>query len=1040
MTRNAKLLPYASVAIVIVLAATLHAELDDLGVDEDLDLGEPDQVGAAADDFDKLVEGKKEPDYGGLRSAHLSYVTHWRFVRPERVKRGQKLKGPFHWHTKRGLASPIAGEPITALLTVPEGGEYRLFLRHVIDVQKPRPVTLAITPVKSVPTATWEDDGPTVRHVFGSVLLLRAKTGKQNEAKLPVRFEAGHQLIGPVLDPATVWEYWDAKLDKGIYRFSFRSEARAAQVHTLFLSLSRDFRPSFASDEKHKVFDRLYMRFRVHDPSRRPATFNVSAGLTYHWRGRPVPGSTEPAWGWSVGKAQEVPLDKWSPFIEATDAMVPGPGPWSTCRMGFSGVGDGTAEIQFAWFPNPGAAMHSVRTGIGNSGAMMRVPHGNGTVRTRPGKPVWGMWAKSYLERVQPEGEIVERYFRWAKDAEQRLGIGPDHPRPRHVHITTSCRVGPAYRARAAEMLAILGVNWVEGAPASIVDKYGLYDEWSAYHVNDAAGLAKGKSQEERAKLTKVKVGDEIGTYTDPGGINGNPSRREAFHGYLREQAEAQGMSLFEFLGVQNAEKLDCLASLPPEAGRFQRRLYYHSHRFCHLASVPNYKRITDGLHRLFPNVNVYNNYSPHPVFLTGTTMNHTDWFVLCRHRAQSLAWGEDWAWGSWNLRTREWCVSFYAALVECAARKHSYPSGFYVGSNCANSARKLFSCLAHGLQWLHLYDWGPIDGWAEGSNSWSERASEYYDVMAGCCALGPADLIVAKGKRWPRRAGVLYNRSHEIINGGTGRLNHDWMWTFIGLKCAKVPTEVILEEDLEPEVLKQYGALVLGGYNLEKRHVQALRGWVEQGGLLIGAGGLARHDVYQDRMAETVDLFGAEQRPATEADGSTAEAKFAGTELYPDMTIRPAGPKFVLTPTTGQSIATYDGGACAAVMHRLGKGTAILLGFQPGYTFRTNGQANGPGREWLEAPVLRTLGRPATDYSYKDCEVTRFDHETGIAILLNDFGRASKDGAILSVGTDREIKEVLSGLRGPLEWERKGDRIEIVTKALQPVDTVILR
>ena len=85
-------------------------------------------------------------------------------------------------------------------------------------------------------------------------------------------------------------------------------------------------------------------------------------------------------------------------------------------------------------------------------------------------------------------------------------------------------------------------------------------------------------------------------------------------------------------------------------------------------------------------------------------------------------------------------------------------------------------------------------------------------------------------------------------------------------------------------------------------------------------------------------------------------------------------------------------------------------------------------------------MGRPATDYDYKDSEVTRFDHESGIAVLLNDFGRASKDGAILSVRTDRKIKEVVSGLRGPLEWKRQVDRIEVTTKALQPVDTVILR
>jgi hypothetical protein len=34
----------------------------------------------------------------------------------------------------------------------------------------------------------------------------------------------------------------------------------------------------------------------------------------------------------------------------------------------------------------------------------------------------------------------------------------------------------------------------------------------------------------------------------------------------------------------------------------------------------------------------------------------------------------------------------------------------------------------------------------------------------------------------------------------------------------------------------------------------------------------------------------------------------------------------------------------------------------------------------------------------------------------------------------------VVSGLHGPLEWKQEGDRIEIVTKPLAPVDVIILR
>ncbi len=46
----------------------------------------------------------------------------------------------------------------------------------------------------------------------------------------------------------------------------------------------------------------------------------------------------------------------------------------------------------------------------------------------------------------------------------------------------------------------------------------------------------------------------------------------------------------------------------------------------------------------------------------------------------------------------------------------------------------------------------------------------------------------------------------------------------------------------------------------------------------------------------------------------------------------------------------------------------------------------------------------------------------------------------MVSVATDRPIREVTSSLRGPIQWERKGDRIEVQTPPITRVDVVILR
>jgi hypothetical protein len=551
--------------------------------------------------------------------------------------------------------------------------------------------------------------------------------------------------------------------------------------------------------------------------------------------------------------------------------------------------------------------------------------------------------------------------------------------------------------------------------------------------------VARGRSLEQRLKHTKHKIGDEIGTYRSPSSINADPGQMRAFRAYLGEQAALRGMTASEFFGVEDVRDLPCIGAAPANPGRFERRLYYHSHRFCHLAIVPHYRRVVEKFHELFPNINVYNNYSPHPPFLTGTTMNHSDWFLLCRNQAQTLGWAEDWAYlGSWSLGTDYQCTSFFAALVACAARKHGYPGGFYVGVNCAGGARKLFACVAQGLSWLELYSWGPIDGIAEGSNAWSENRSQYKAVLTATAALGPADTIIGEGRRQPARTAILYNRSHEIWQGGTGRLNHDWMWTFIGLMSDQVPVDFIIEEDLVPEALDRYDVLYLGGFNLDARH------WLEadEGHLLIGTGGSLTRDIYNDPLAEAEALFGASQTLVPEGQPrATDKAVFEDSALYPAMEIVPHGMKYALNPTTGAPIAHYDGGDCAAVMNRVGKGRALLIGFHAGYTFRGNGKHESIGREWLTAPVLRALGRQRVEFDYHLSEATLFEHDDGAAVLLNSFSREPVEaGHTLSVRLDRPVTSVESALRGPLEWEDRDGRIEIRAPRLDPVDVIILR
>lgn len=985
--------------------------------------------GGLADDLTSDIlndlKGKKTvDDLAALRDSRLSLVETWDGVEPLDARR--KLPGKtYSWKAGRGFVSPRGTGsntgPIATLIEVPKAGTYRVYLRHALGATENHPVTMTL--------GTQKPSGAPLTHTFGKTRLLDNATGKEQEAKLPLRVESEVQLNTLPDKAMFVWEFVDAKLTAGTHSLTLASNDPAARVDAVFLTPSQTFRPSFSEVKKDNTLEGVYLRYRVVDGATQPWGFNIS--LTYHWRGgRHPPGSTEPLWYDTVTGATKIPAAEWSPFIDVREQILEGGGPWSTWRTIFTGLERGKVEVQLAWYPHEAAVVQTLQTAVAANRCMFRLPHGRFHYADST-LSIDGVWNPQRLADFVPEEAIVEKYFAWAQEAAATLGVKDDHPKPKHIHVLSSCRTGPAHIHRAAEMLAKLGVNWIPGAPSDVAAKYQLHDD---------------------SQSKKVKIGDEIATHTASATINNDAFLRAGFHDYLREQAKLLGLDLQTFLGVDDLKHVDCLGALPENAGRFERRLYYCSQRYCHLATIPTYARATKNAEKQTPGAQVYNNYSPHPVFLTGRDMNFIDWFLLTRAGAQTLGWGEDWATGgSWGLGTpAAECTTFYAAIVDCGVRKRGYPAGFYVGANVGYSAQKMFSCVSQGISILHLYDWGPIDAWAEGSNAWSEFQSQYLSIMQGTHALGPADEIIGRGKREPRRTAILYNRSHEIVSGREVWLNRDWMWTFLALRNSQVPVDVVLEEDLNDETLAPYEVLFLGGLNLEKRHLAAIRKWVENGGLVIGSAGAALDDVYGDRMPETVELFGAEQRLATADDAkSRTQIVFDASDVYPgcDLEAAAAGDrKYLLTPTTAKLIAKYDGGEGAATLHTLGKGKAILLGVTTGEMFRVGGGAKSPARAWLAAPVLKQLGRSRAEYDCAESEVTVFDHESGTAVLIAHYTRTpdelSKSPGKLSVQTDRPVKAVTSALRGPLKWELREGRIEIETPppAEIVVDTILLR
>lgn len=970
------------------------------------------------------IEGKKGDDLEGLRVSHLSLIESFQGVEP--LAAAQKTAGAkYRWKmAPQGYATPLGREPISTLIDVPADGEYRLYVREWVVQANALPLSLKLQPVRANVSGAFEPQGAAQTHKFGEVRMLPKSMGHEQEEKLSLRFESEVQLNTFPSPAMFVWEFRDVKLAKGPHRLELQSDRTDARVTAVFLTQSKKFRPSVTGLKTDDTLGGVFCRYRWLGKGTTPS---LATGVTYHWRGRHPFGSTEPLWYDHLPPLPKVAPNQWTPFLDVREQVVPGGGPWSTWRPALSGVGEGKLEVQFAWQPHPAAVLRTLETAVSGGKAMFRVPHGRFAFTAPVEVPVWGVWNPAVLPGIAGEESLVERYFTWAEEAAQSLGLKADHPKPELVHVLANCRTGAAYSGRAAEMLAKLGINWIPDAAPAVAQKLGLYDDSSA---------------------RKVKMGDEIGTHTAAESISEDAALLGGFHDFLRAQAALEGMLVEDFLGTRNLFSVEPIDKLPENAGRYERRVYYCSQRYAHLASIPTYARGLKAIEREKPGAIVYNNYSPHPTFLTGRDMNGSDWFLLPRAGAQTLGWAEDWATGgSWGLGTpMAECTTFYAALVDCSVRARHYPAGFYVGANCGYAAQKIFSCVSQGISILHLYDWGPIDAWAEGSNSWSEMQGQYLSIMQGTHAIGPADEIIARGTREPRRTAILYNRCHEIVSGARLWLNRDWMWTFLGLRNSQVPVDVIIEEDLNEKTLEPYKVLYAGGLNLERRHVAALRAWVERGGLLIGSGGCAMYDAYGDKSAATEELFGATQRFASAAP---ERVRFEKSDLFPGLELAAAtagNQPFVLTPTKATIAAKYDGGEVAATIHSLGKGRALLLGVTPGELYRASGGAKGPARAWLAAPVFQQLGRPRAEFDCPESEVTVFDHPTGTAVLIGLYtttpAELSSQPGHLSVATERKVREVTSALHGPLQWEMRGGRVEIETPppAKLVVETVIVR
>lgn len=750
----------------------------------------------------------------------------------------------------------------------------------------------------------------------------------------------------------------------------------------------------------------------------------------------------------------------------------------------------GLCDVQLAWHPHPAAVDKTITVEIDEATALFCAPlYNKGKGKAVAPDPaavagVWGVLGPDYLARFKTTADFNRQFRAQIEEARKTLGLTGEVLRlPPGLRIVTPVKGRHSELRDLSKTLAEMGINGIWDLPPDLCREAGMEPALmpgAFFHTCDPADPARPilvRRQMElklaeavkgnpgyAAQATDLCVGDEIGNIAGAPKIAQSVACMKRFRAYLARVLREKGETP-AFFGVEELADLPCLSRMGPHPGVYERRLFSHSMKFREVLNADYYRAITDVATNLYPQVRTFANYSPAPLRQGDQTMNGGGWFGLVRNGGVTMSWGEDWVYKIGSFTGYE-IVSYYAALTECAARRNGKPSGFYVVPYCGNAAGNIVSVLSRNIKTICLFNFGPGYNGTGMEGNWSDQPQAYPPIVKALHVAAFAGRPLAEGRIESRRVALLYNRDHEIMLGGSRGEQSDRALTFAALANCRQNADVILNEDLTPEILGRYGALVLNGFCLPREAVPVLEKWVEQGGLLIGAAGAGSRDATDGPLLEMDALFGASQ-----AVLDLSQGYFSPIELYkhkpvgtitvqetlftPALTAEVVGLKVGLRPTTAQPVATFEDGTCAATLRAVGKGHVLLWGVQPGilYKGRRDGvksyvdEMSRYADERLalfEKPLRQALGEPPLTTDTPQLELTRFDLGPETAILVNNMRkhdwRADMPPAEIRLRTGQPVQEVASALAGKLAWTRDGEWVKITLPVPDSVDSIRVR
>lgn len=321
-------------------------------------------------------------------------------------------------------------------------------------------------------------------------------------------------------------------------------------------------------------------------------------------------------------------------------------------------------------------------------------------------------------------------------------------------------------------------------------------------------------------------------------------------------------------------------------------------------------------------------------------------------------------------------------------------------GNTEASFLRSCFSHIAHGAKMLDYFGIGMNECFTE--NHIDHRDHERYrDIRDVNYSIGLVEDQILQSQVVPSKVAMLLSDSTELWDLkalARKEANYDWfgasfrqarlsyhyerlgLWEALTFQNAS--PDLIIEEDLNPQLLAGYSVLFMIGDHLPPAAVPVIDQWVRNGGVLVATAGAGKYDQYMAANPGWQQLFGLNGRQSQEKNTffrvrqelpflqPLAQVQIGGVNM-PAIAISEK-----ITPAADATVvAQFTDGAPAVISRKLGNGQVFYCAALPGvaYLYTALQPPNVPDRGVVTHTVPTNFDKGAASLLKMVLEAAKF-------------------------------------------------------------------